>query len=135
MSESIKLNIGFARVNFEFELETGERIYAILREMNGSDRNKYMEWAEGLVRRNEAGDVIGMKSFKDSQTFVLNLCLFKAELDDTGRPVELNGNWKMAKAFDKGELAQWPDHVLQTLSAKAMEISKINETKEEVGND
>ena len=135
MSESIKLNLGFARINFEFELENGDRVFAILREMNGSDRNKYMEWAEGLVKRNDSGDVVGMRSFKDSQTFVLSLCLYKAELDDTGRPVELHGNWKIGKAFDKGELAQWPDHALQTLSAKAMEISRLTETSDEVGND
>lgn len=133
--EPIKLDLGFVKVNFQFELPNGDRIYAIMREMNGADRNRYMEWVEGIVKRNDAGQVVGMKQFKDSQTFVLSLCLFKAELDDSGRPLEVNGEWKLGKAFDKGELAQWPDQALQVLSRKAMELSKLEENEEEVGND
>jgi len=130
-----KLSISFASLAFDLEQADGSVLHAVLLELSGSDRNRYMEFVDKNVQRNAEGEAVGMKSWKQSQTFLLSLCLHRAELDETGRPVEINDSYKAGDLIKNEELASWPDHPLQLLSQSAISLSRLHETKDEAGND
>lgn len=130
-----KLTIGFASLPFELEDESGNTIYAVMRELSGDKRNEYMDFVQGKVKRDDKGEAVGMTSWKGSQTKLLSLCLYYAELTEAGRPVEAGSCWAIDKLIPEKTLKEWPDQALQFLSNSAMKLSKLNETVKEAGND
>lgn len=130
-----KLSLGFQSLSFELEDENGETIYAVMRELSGDKRNEYMDFVQGKVKRDADGEAVGMTSWKGSQTKLLSLCLFYAEVNEAGRPVEAGDCWAVNKLITEKTLKDWPDQALQFLSNQAMLLSKIGETVKQAGND
>ena len=129
-----KISIGFNSLKFDLD-NNGEITYAVMLELSGADRNRYMEFVDKNVQRNADGKATGMKSWKRSQTFLLSLCLHHAKLDETGRPVVSGDSYEAGDLITEQTLASWPDHPLQILSQSAVALSKLAETREDAGNE
>lgn len=129
-----KISIGFNSLKFDLDND-GDITYAVMLELSGADRNRYMEFVDKNVQRDAEGKAIGMKSWKRSQTFLLSLCLHHAKLDETGRPVVNGDSYEAGDLITEQVLASWPDHPLQLLSQSAVSLSKLAETRKDAGND
>jgi hypothetical protein len=129
-----KVTIGFNSLPFELEDEHGNTIFAVMREISGGTRCEYMDFVQSKVKRDGSGEAVGMTSWKGTQTKLLSLCLFYAQLDDAGRPEEAGACWAVDKLVPEKTLKDWPDQALQFLSQQAMLLSKLTETSEQAGN-
>lgn len=129
-----KISLAFNTLPFEFELPNGDTMYAVMTELSGSARNEYMDFVDQKVKRNDEGTPVAMKSWKGSQTKILSLCLHYAKLGDDGRPEEQGSSFVPGDLIKEAELKTWPDAALQLLSKSAAQLSRLNESPEEVGN-
>jgi hypothetical protein len=104
--------------------EEDEEIVAVLRELSGTQRDKYLNNLGNRARTNKDGKVVGMKDFDGMQANLLTRCLYRV---NTGNP---------DTAFKEGEVQAFPARIQSLLFDKAKELSGMDDDAEEsAGND
>jgi hypothetical protein len=133
--DEVVVSIAFPQKHIYLENEEGLRIPCVLKPLNGEQRNAYLEFVDKMVVRDAKGDTIGMKTWKGSNTKLLSLTLYRAKLDDLGKPLVSDGRWAADKLWAETELTKYPDEALQTMTKLSIGLSKLNEKPEQAGND
>ncbi len=110
MSEVMRLPLTRAVVQVIVETEDGQERMWELRELDGKERNSYLNKMAGRLRTDKGGKPVGMKSFDGFQSDLLTLCL----RDEHGEPMT------------KQAIEDLPSKAQQALFEKAQELSGLN---------
>jgi len=108
----------------EFPVDLGDGKKYVLRELSGTQRDKYLNNLGGRVRTNADGKVTGMKNFDGLQANLLIRCLFEVQAE--GKEV----------ALKEAEIQKFPAKVQTALFNKAKTMSGMDDDAEDTaGND
>jgi len=114
--EVMRVSLRLKEVSIELEGEKGEVKKWKLRELNGTDRNGYLNKMSSRVKTGKDGKSVGIKSFDGFQADLLSLCLY----DENGELVSAE------------DIETLPSNAQQKLFEKAQEISGLNVGSEEI---
>jgi hypothetical protein len=99
----------------------------ILRELNGTEYDGYLNAVEAITKRDVKGEAVGVVKFDGLQTLLLKRCLYHATVSD--------GQYTVGELVPTKIIQAWPVRVQQALFDKARELSKIRDKPEEVKAD
>lgn len=116
--------------NLEFTLERQERPVTIdgdeyvLVELDGRERDKYLNNLAPRMKTNAKGKPAGLKSFDGLQAWLIHLSLFKVE-GDARKPVSVE------------TIQTWPARVIKGIFDASKELSALDDDddEDEEGND
>lgn len=114
--EVLRLSLKLREVPVELEGENGEVKKWKIRELNGTQRNEYLNKMSSRVKMDKNGKSIGIKSFDGFQADLLSKCLY----DEEGELVEAE------------DIESLPSNTQQKLFEKAQEISGLSVSSGEI---
>jgi hypothetical protein len=115
----MKLSLERTEVEVELEGKDGEVKRWLLRELDGSERNRYLNKMKDRVKVNKDGKGVGIKSFDGFQSALLTISLF----DEHGENVT------------KDVIEGLPSKTQHQLFKKAQEISGLSDEEDASKND
>ena len=117
-NEVIRLSLCRKEVDIILEAEDGTEKKWKLKELSGTDRNKYLNKMASRVKLDRDGKASGIKSFDGFQADLLGLSLF----DEAGTAITV------------AEIEGLPSSTQQDLFKRAQELSGLNLGADEVKN-
>lgn len=87
----------YTRTLKEEEVDIDGEMYKI-REMNGEDRDKWLNNWYSRMRTDEKGNILGIQQYQDAQAYLISLCLF----DPQSKPVPITEIRKFPGSMQRG---------------------------------
>lgn len=115
-----ELNFSLVRKEKEVAIE-GERY--VLVELDGFGRDKYLNNLGNRVRITKEGHTAGIKNFDGMEASLVAECLKKIDADGTRKDVSM------------AVIQKWPSRVISALHDAAKELSLLEASKKEDGDD
>jgi len=115
--------LNFSLTREEMPVRIGDGDY-VLQELDGAERDRYLQDVGGRIRIAKDGNAAGVKNFKGMQAFLVSLALKKQVSGDLENvPVDT--------------IQGWPSKVVSGLFDAARELSGLDKEdgEDEVGND
>ena len=117
--EVMRLSLERQTVDIVLSTADGEEKTWTLRELDGTQRNKYLNKMTNRVKIGPNGRAVGIKTFDGFQSDLLRACLF----DESGEPVSVE------------DIEQLPSSTQMALFERAQQLSGLNTSEEEAKND